>query len=314
MTMANKITFLSKDTTPPPYDWPFFVKALRKGHERPKAVLEDVFLGPADRILLSRAAWIDGLGYGVKSVTVMAGNAERDLPTVQGGMLVFNPEDGRLRGVIESGLVTDIKTAADSVLGAKMLARPNSRRHLIIGAGTVARNIAVAYRACFPNLSELVLWNRTSSKAQSLADELRTDGIAANVASDLRRAVAEADIISTATMAREPVLLGEWVQPGTHVDLIGAFKSDMREADDTLIADARLFVDSRETTLGHIGEISIPVSKGVICEADIVADLYDLVLGAPGRESDEETTVFKNGGGAHLDLMIAQALLSRSEN
>ncbi len=309
MENGQSVRVLSRETTGRPYDWPKFVEALRKGHQRPKALLKDVFVGPRDKTLLSRAAWIDGLGYGVKSVTVVEENGNRNLPTVQGGMLVFDPENGALRGVIDSALVTDIKTAADSALAAKLLARSDARRHLIIGAGAVAYNIALAYRACMPNLSELVLWNRTASKAETLAKQLKHDGIAAEITSDLPDAVARADVISTATMAREPILLGKWVRPGTHVDLVGAFKADMREADDELVQNSRLFVDSYDTTIEHIGEIAIPISIGAIAKTDILADLYALVAGTPGRVDENCTTVFKNGGGAHLDLMVADALL-----
>ncbi|MEF9605312.1 ornithine cyclodeaminase, partial [Paracoccus sp. PXZ] len=114
------------------------------------------------------------------------------------------------------------------------------------------------------------------------------------------------DIISSATMARQPVIRGDWVRPGTHVDLIGAFKADMREADDALMARAALFVDSRETTLGHIGELMLPIASGAITAESVLGDLYDLVRpDARRRLSENEITLFKNGGGAHLDLMIA---------
>lgn len=309
--MNDTAEFLTLDRTnsPRPYNWPSFVDAIKSGHQRPKAVLKDVFLGPADKTLLSRAAWIEGLGYGVKSVTVMAENSKRNLPTVQGGMLVFDPETGALRGVIDSGLVTDIKTATDSVLGAMLLARSDARRHLIIGAGTVAHNIAVAYQTCLPHLSEVTIWNRSRQKAEALVEQLASEGIPAFLADDLPSAVSQADIISTATMATDPILLGEWVSPGTHIDLIGAFKADMREADDALLQKARIFVDSYDTTISHIGEIAIPLASGVISLADIQADFYELIAGKAGRENTHEITVFKNGGGAHLDLMIADTLI-----
>ncbi|WP_417248907.1 ornithine cyclodeaminase family protein [Celeribacter sp.] len=309
MSDTPELLTLDRTNTPCPYDWLNFVEAIKRGHQRPKAVLKDVFLGPANKTLLSRAALIEGLGYGVKSVTVMAENSKRNLPTVQGGMLVFDPDTGAMRGLIDSGLVTDLKTASDSVLGAMLLARPDAKHHLIIGAGAVAHNIAVAYQTCLPHLSEVTIWNRNRTNAEALVEQLASEGITARVADDLPSAAAQADIISTATMATEPVLLGEWVQPGTHVDLIGAFKADMREADDTLLQKARLFVDSFDTTISHIGEIAIPLASGAISRDDIQADFYDLIAGHTGRENAKEITVFKNGGGAHLDLMIADTLL-----
>jgi ornithine cyclodeaminase/alanine dehydrogenase-like protein (mu-crystallin family) len=126
---------------------------------------------------------------------------------------------------------------------------------------------------------------------------------------DLARAVGQADIVSCATMSTDPVLQGAWLSPGTHVDLIGAYRPDMREADDTALTRARVFVDSRDTTVGHIGEIRDPIARGVFSEADIVADYYD--LSAFVRQSDEEITLFKNGGGAHLDLMVSRYILDQ---
>lgn len=289
--------------------WPLFIDAIDAGHALPPAQIEDTFLGPPGQTLLSRAAWIKGLGFGVKSVTVIADNAARGLPTVQGAMQVFDEMTGTLRAVIESDLVTNLKTASDSALGARYLARPDSRKMLVIGAGRVAANVIEAYNQTFPDLHEFQIWNRTGSRAKVLADELASKGLNVVAVDDLAAAVVTADIITTATMSTEPVLKGDWVQPGTHVDLIGAFRAEMREADDALLQKARLFVDSRDTTLHHIGEIRIPLEAGIIAEADILADLYQLNRGAPSRTSPDDITVFKNGGGAHLDLMTACAIL-----
>ncbi len=289
--------------------WPLFINAIDAGHGLPHAQIGDTFLGPQGQTLLSRAAWIQGLGFGVKSVTVMARNTGIGLPTVQGAMLVFDETCGTLRAVVASELVTNLKTAADSALGARFLARPNSHKMLVIGAGKVAANVIAAYSQTFSELREFTIWNRTGSKAKKLAAELSVKGLNITAVDDLEAAVAEADIITTATMSTEPVIMGAWVQPGTHVDLIGAFRAEMREADDALLQKARLFVDSRDTTLHHIGEIKIPLATGVITETDILADLYQLKAGTPGRTSTEDITVFKNGGGAHLDLMTACAIL-----
>src|SRR5690606_4146410 len=156
-----------------------------------------------------------------------------------------------------------------------------------------------AYRALIPD-AQVCIWNRSPAGAEALAQR-----VSATAVRDLEPAVRDAEIIATATMATQPVLRGEWLSPGTHVDLIGAFRPDMREGDDDLLKNARLFVDSRATTLGHIGEIQIPIDAGAIRESDILADFYDLPAGAYSRRSDHEITVAKNGGGAHLDLMTA---------
>jgi len=157
-------------------------------------------------------------------------------------------------------------------------------------------------------LRHVIIWNRTRQRAEGLAARHSRDGLKVTVAERLPSAVAQADIVSSATMSYEPILLGDWVRPGTHVDLIGAFKADMREADDVLLRKGRLFVDCRETTIGHIGELMIPLAAGVISETDILGDFYDLAAGVPGRTAEDDITVFKNGGGAHLDLMVARVL------
>ncbi|MCK4862342.1 MAG: ornithine cyclodeaminase, partial [Rhodobacteraceae bacterium] len=251
--------------------------------------ISDQFLHRGDDTLLSRAAWIDGVGVAVKSVTVMPDNATRGLPSVHGAMVLFEDKTGQVEAVIDSALVTKWKTAGDSVLGARLLARPDSKRLLIVGAGTVAASLIEAYSTVFPNI-QISVWNRTKAKAE---------GLGVPVVDDLAAAVHEVDIISCATMATDPIIKGEWLRGGQHLDLIGAFKADMREADDLAMQRASVFVDSKATTVEHIGELMIPIASGAISKADVQGDLYDLVRGG-GRTSDDEITLFKNGGGAHL--------------
>ncbi len=300
------IPYLTAADCAPLMDWIALTDAMIDGHRRPPADLRDVLLARGQDRLLSRAAWIDGLGVGVKSVTVFPGNPAAGRPSVQGAMLVFDDASGAPLAVIENALVTKWKTAGDSLLGARLLARPEARRLLIVGAGTVAASLIEAYGALIKGL-EVTLWARRVEAAQALA--ARYPGV--RVAKDLEAAVRGAEIVATCTMAREPLIRGDWLQPGQHLDLIGAFTPEMREADDTAITRAKIFVDSRATTIGHIGEIDIPLRAGVIAEADILGDLHDLVAGSAGRHSAEDITLYKNGGGAHLDLMTAQMILDR---
>lgn len=289
-------------------DWIALADALAEGHRGPAPQLTDQFLTRGADTLLSRAAWIDGLGAAVKSVTVLPGNLERGLPSVQGAMLLFDDATGAVQAVIDSALVTRWKTAGDSILGAKLLARPEARRLLILGAGAVAASLIEAYGALFPGI-EVTLWNRSRSRAEALA--ARHPGVA--VASELAEAVAAADIVACATMAQAPVLEGRWLRPGQHLDLIGAFKADMREVDDTALTRSRIFVDSYATTLAHIGELKDPLARGVIAREDVLGELADLVAGRVGRRSETEITLFKNGGGAHLDLMTGRVILAAWE-
>jgi ornithine cyclodeaminase/alanine dehydrogenase-like protein (mu-crystallin family) len=307
--MTRTPPFITQDDAAGRLDWRDAVTALKVGHFRPKARIADTFLGPAMATMMTRSAWIEGLGYGAKPFTVFDANAARGLPTVQGAMLVFDNDDGHLRAIVENRLVTDYKTAADSVLGASQLARPDSRHLLVVGAGAVAASLVQAYTSVLPEIEEVTVWARRPEQAQALVKTMGAVQARITVATQLQDAVGRADIIATTTMARQPVIFGNWVRPGAHVDLIGAYKADMREADDALMARACLFVDSRETT-AHIGELLIPIASGAITADSVLGDLYDLVRpGARRRRSDDEITVFKNGGGAHLDLMIASWII-----
>ena len=284
-------------------DWIGLTDALAAGHTLPKAEIGDTFLYRDPDTLLSRAAWIDGLGLAVKSATVFPGNKSRGEPMINGGVNLYSDANGTLEAIIDFHLVTKWKTAGDSLLAARRLARPDSKRITIVGAGTVARSLHAAYSAVFPD-ADFTVWNRTTEAAQQMAKEL---GITAS--EDLQQAVGSADIVTSATMTTEPIIKGDWLQPGTHVDLIGAYRPDMREVDDTALQRARVFVDSYDTTIGHIGEIKIPLESGAISREHLVAEYYE--PDAFKRQSDDEITLFKNGGGAHLDLMTSRYILDR---
>jgi ornithine cyclodeaminase len=283
-------------------DWIAVSDAIAAGHALPRADLGDTFLTRGADTLLSRAAWIDGMGALVKTATVFPGNAARGRPTINGGVALYGDGDGVLAAMVDFHLVTKWKTAADSLLAARRLAPPRVRGILIVGAGTVAGTMIDAYRAAFPD-ARIAVWNRTRHRAERLSAET-----GAAVAPDLEQAARTADIICCATMSGSPILKGAWLRPGQHVDLIGAFRDDMREADDAALQRARLFVDSRETVLGHIGELKDPIARGVISAEDVVADYYEPAM---FTRAADDITICKNGGGAHLDLMVARHILER---
>jgi ornithine cyclodeaminase len=285
-------------------DWLALCAAIEAGHALPRADIGDTFLYRGGDTLLSRAAWIDGLGQLVKTATIFPGNAKMEKPTINGSAALYGDGDGILAAILDFHLLTKWKTAGDSLCAARRLARPDAEVILIVGAGTVAQSLRVAYGVAFPN-ARFRVWNRTAAGAERLAGTHP----GTEVTLDLEAAVRDADIMTCATMSSEPVLRGDWLQPGCHVDLIGAYRPDMREADDRALQRARIFVDSRDTTLGHIGELKIPLASGAIVAGDVVADYYDLPTGAFARRSDDEITLFKNGGGAHLDLMVARYIL-----
>lgn len=285
-------------------DWIGLTDALAAGHELPKAEIADTFLYRDPDTLLNRAAWIDGLGLAVKSATVFPGNADKGVSNINGGVTLYSDDTGELEAIVDFHLVTKWKTAGDSLFAARKLARPDSQNILIVGAGTLARSLCAAYGACFPKAT-LSIWNRTRSNAEALARDLGN----ASVVDDLETAVRGADIVTCATMSTEPVLLGDWLQPGQHIDLIGAYRPDMRETDDQALHRASVFVDSLDTTIGHIGELKIPIEAGTYSADRVIADYY--TLERFGRRSRDEITLFKNGGGAHLDLMTSRYILDR---
>jgi ornithine cyclodeaminase len=275
-------------------DWTGLLQAFEAGHRLPRAEIADLLLYRRDDTLLDRGAWIDGLGSLVKVGTIVPGNAARGKPTVNGIVNLFDDTTGELAALLDFHLVTKWKTAGDSLLSATRLARKDSRNILLVGAGTVARSMVQAYGSAFPD-ARFTVWSRTRKTAETMG---------LPVADDLEAAVKAADIICTATLTTDPLIKGDWLQPGQHLDLIGAYTPAMREVDDTAMARARVFVDARATTVHHIGEIMAPIASGAITEDDVIADFYD----DPAiftRRSPDEITIAKNGGGAHLDLMTA---------
>ncbi|MEL6737136.1 MAG: ornithine cyclodeaminase [Pseudomonadota bacterium] len=287
----------------PHLDWLALTDALVDGHSYPEAGVADTFLYQGTDTLLNRSAWIAGMGIAVKCATIFPGNTALQKPTIGGAVTLFSPTDGSLEAILDFHLVTKWKTAGDSLLAARRLARPESERILIVGAGTVGHSLFDAYRTAFPR-AHFEIWNRSSVGAERFVSTYPDVRIAPNLAD----AVHAADIVTCATMATEPVIKGEWLRPGQHIDLIGAYRPDMREADDAVLSAGRLFVDSRKSTIEHIGELRLPIAAGVITPDSVLADYYQLDQFT--RHSDDEITVFKNGGGAHLDLMTSRYILA----
>ncbi|TDT73221.1 ornithine cyclodeaminase [Litoreibacter halocynthiae] len=282
--------------------WAGLTNALAAGHTLPKAAIGDTFLYRDPDTLLSRSAWIDGLGVAVKSATIFPGNKAARRPAVNGSVSMFSDKTGELEALVDFHLVTKWKTAGDSLYAAKLLANPDPDTILVIGTGTVAGNMIDAYRSAFPH-ARFTVWGRNTEYATTFAE---ANGATAIL--DLADAVQQAQIICTATMTTTPILKGEWLQAGQHLDLIGAYRPDMREVDDKAMQRAKLFVDSFETTLDHIGELKIPLESGAIQRGDVLGDFY---TPSAFTRSPDDITICKNGGGAHLDLMTCRYILDQ---
>ncbi|MEP0941705.1 MAG: ornithine cyclodeaminase [Rhizobiaceae bacterium] len=307
----RQVVSLSAEDVRAVASWPLVIEAIRAGHELPKADVGDTFVHARDNTMLVRSAYIDGLAAGVKAATVVPENPNRTpaLPSIHAQIMLFDPDSGELAALVDGTEVTAWKTAGDSALGNALLSRQDSKTLLMVGAGSMAEPLIRAHICARPGLEKVIISNRTASRAEAIADRLADLDQSVTVVADLDGSIPEADIICCATMTNDPVLKGALVAPGTHVDLVGAYKADMREADDALHQCADWFVDSFDTTLDHIGEFTIPIAAGLIGREAALGDLHGLVAGTIGRNSAEQITVFKNGGGAHLDIMVSAALV-----
>ena len=293
------------------------VDALAEAHRQAPPLVGRALLKPApesdcaDQSFLVLPAWSPGRAWGVKMATIVPGNAEvaDGPPTVQPVYQLFDGATGSPAAAIEGTALTLRKTAADSALGARLLAREDVRTMLMIGAGALAPHLIEAHMTVRPSIGRVLIWNRSVGRRDAQLVDLRNRGFPIEPVDDLEAAVRQADVISAATMATEPLIQGGWLKPGTHVDLVGGFTPEMREADDEAVRRSLVFIDFPGSTIGEAGDITQPMANGVLSEADIQGDLFDLCQGRrPGRRGDEEITLYKNGGGGHLDLFTAEFL------
>lgn len=267
--------------------------------------------GGGDAMHLLMPAWQPGRYIGTKVVNVFPENGRLGLPAVTSIYLLFSGRTGELLATLDGGEMTARRTVAASSLAVRHLATPDATRLLVVGAGAVARQVPASHAAVRP-IRDVAIWARDPAKAEALAAELRREGFAAAAAPDLAEAASEADIVSCATISREPVVRGAWLKPGAHLDLIGGFTPAMREADDEAVRRASVFIDTDGARL-EAGDVIIPLRSGVMAENDILADLADLVTGRhPGRTRPDEITLFKSVGAASEDLAAAALAYERS--
>ena len=260
--------------------------------------------GGAEGSLLVMPAWRSGDVIGVKAVTYFPTNAGGATPTINAGYLLFEGRSGRLVAAMDGDELTVRRTAATSALAARYLARPDASRLLVVGTGQLAPSVALAH-AQSRDLVAVEIWGRNAGRARATVDFLLAAGIPATVAGDLDAAVERADVVSCATGAAEPLIEGRRLRPGTHLDLIGSFRPDMREADDDAVRRAAVFVDTRAGAR-RAGDLARPIAAGVIDESHIRADLAELASGRhPGRTAPEQITLFKSAGFALADLAAA---------
>ena len=294
--------------------FPALIDALRRlfaaGCEVPRRHVHAMGSGNAPVTSLLMPAWTE-LHYGVKVVNIAPGNAALGLPGLHASYLLHDARTGVPLALIDGDEITARRTAAASALAASFLARSDARHLLVIGAGKVAAMLPGAYRAVRP-IDTVTVWARSRDKAEAWAEDLRHQGFEARAAVDLATAARQADIVSCATLATAPVVLGRWLKAGSHLDLIGSFTPAMREADDDCFVDAALYVDTDEA-LEKSGDLLGPLSRGVLAAGDVRGTLAALVRGdAQGRRNDVERTVFKSVGTALEDLAAAILVVESS--
>ena len=297
--------FIDADATRAALPFDRLVPALRtmfiNGCEVPPRQVHDI--GGATSLVMP--AWQPGRYYGLKVVNVAAGNAARGLPGLHSIYLLFDATTGAPLAQIDGDEITARRTAAASALAGSMLARRDAQRLLVVGAGRVAGLLPSAYRSVL-DIRTVQVWARNAAKAQALVETLHRSGIAARAVGGSVPDVGAADIVSCATLATEPLVQGQALVPGSHLDLIGSFTPQMREADDACFADgAGLYIDTAEA-LRKSGDLLGPLGRGVFAEAQVRGTLADLCRGnTGGRRNAEERTVFKSVGSALEDLAAA---------
>jgi len=294
-------------------DYPALIAALRAafaaGAEAPVRASYAV-TSAGDRLLLM-PAWSHGGDIGVKIATVFPRNPARGLASVSALYVLLDGASGHPVALLDGEALTLRRTGAASALASKYLSRPDSRVLLVVGTGRLAPYMVEAHCAVRP-IERVLVWGRRMERAEALAAELIGMGIAAEAATDLDAALAAADVLTCATTSRDPILSGDRVREGTHVDLVGGFTREMREVDDDLVQRAELYVDTFAGALAEAGDLVQPIERGVLARTQICAELADLVTGrASGRRGAGTITLFKSVGTALEDLAAARLVAER---
>lgn len=285
---------------------PFLRKAFTEDYEVPQRMHQQFGNGVADTpsTLLLMPAWQDGTYLGVKSITLSPHNSRFDLPTIQGIYLLFDAKNGTPLASFDAGAITARRTSAKSAVASSFLARKDSRTLLMVGTGKLSTELIRAHATVCP-IEDVIVWEHTPGKGEQVIERLPDMDLAFSVTSDLEEAVPRADIISVATMSVDPLIRGEWMREGQHLDTVGAYRTNMREADDDVLRRSEIYIDHNDA-FEETGDLAIPLEKGVIKKSDVKATLFELCRKEKeGRQSEEEITFFKSTGHALEDLSAA---------
>ncbi len=268
----------------------------------------------ADSTLLLMPAWNPSKDAGVKIVTVSPKNGQFNLPSIQGTYIYVDAKKGTIKAILEAKSLTVKRTAAASALAASYLSRKDSNSMLMIGTGALSTNLIKAYASIRP-IKKVFVWGRNFEKAQAISTALKNESFSIQPIKTIEEKISEVDIVSCATLSKTPLVLGKYLKAGQHIDLVGAYKKDMREADDETITQASVFVDTFQGGLKESGDIVIPIKNGILKEDAIKADLFQLCSNKHnGRSSKKEITVFKSVGHALEDLVAAGYFYNKFKN
>ncbi|WBX74061.1 ornithine cyclodeaminase family protein [Tenacibaculum pacificus] len=268
----------------------------------------------ADSTLLLMPAWTPSKTAGVKIVTVSPENSQFDLPSINGTYIYLDAVKGTIKAILEAKSLTVKRTAAASALASSFLSIENASSLLMIGTGALSVNLIKAHASVRP-IKNVFIWGRNFSKAQAICETLKDEDFTITAIENIEEKISDVDIISCATLSKNPLVFGKYLKAGQHVDLVGAYKKGMREADDETITKGAVYVDTYQGGLKESGDILIPLQTGVLKEEDINADLFELSSSKKtGRKTDEEITVFKSVGHALEDLAAANYFYKKYTN
>ena len=282
--------------------------AFLAGATVPPRIHYDIGKEAGDATLLLMPAWRAGDLLGIKIATVVPTNAALGLPSVNAQYLLLNARTGQFLASLEGRALTLLRTAAVSALAANLLAPSEPQTLLLVGTGALIPYLASGHCAV-RRYTSINVWGRNQSKAAATVAELARDGLPAEVAEDLESAVRSADVISCATMSEQPLVLGRWLQPKTHLDLVGGYRPAMREADDDCVRDAFVVTDTL-TALEECGDLRTPIDGGALDGAEVVP--LDRLVRESELQQPTRSTVFKSVGVALADLAAAQWIVNRS--
>ncbi len=308
----EKMVQISDDFINDNTNFPELIAALKKGFASEEILVpmrhHHDFPNPevgADSTLLLMPAWHSGKVSGVKIATVSPENGRFDLPSIQAVYVLMDALKGTMKAILQAKSLTAKRTAAASALASSFLSRKDAASLLMIGTGALSANLIRAHASVRP-IKNVYVWGRDFKKAQAVCDGLKAEAFECRAVKTIEEKIGEVDIVSSATLSPTPLVLGKHLKAGQHIDLVGAYRKDMREADDETLIKASVYIDTYQGGLKESGDIAIPLKNGVLKEDDIKGDLFGLCSNeTKGRNHPEEITVFKSVGHALEDLMAA---------